>query len=243
MRAMDPASIHHVLDPACPWYPLKKVRLPHVKWCEEQLCAWVEEPANTWSNLGYILLGVLMWRMARGLKSRCLRFYGPASVVVGVSSLVYHASNNFILQVFDFFGMYVFCYLLIMINLLRLGRWTTAHPFRRFWLWTLATTAGTVALDDTGMPIQGIVLLLVFVIIGTEVACRRRAGPTYRLTYFFLSMALMGIALVFSILDHERILCDPQNHWLQGHALWHLIAAVALLASFIHHRQFDAELV
>ena len=38
-----------------PWYKLSSVALPNVKWCEETLHGWVTEPANTWSNIPFIL--------------------------------------------------------------------------------------------------------------------------------------------------------------------------------------------
>ena len=107
------------LPQGCPW---SGWMLPNLKWCEENLCAWVTAPANTWSNLAYIALGLLMWREARRMGSAPLRIFGPASIVVGVFSLVYHASYTFFFQFFDFIGMFVFCFVLIVLNWRRLGR-------------------------------------------------------------------------------------------------------------------------
>jgi len=28
------------------------------------------------------------------------------------------------------------------------------------------------------------------------------------------------------------VFCDPSNHWIQGHALWHLLTAASLYAMF-----------
>jgi hypothetical protein len=233
------SEIKHILDPSCPWYPLKVLRLPKVKWCEEQLCAWIEEPANAWSNLGYILLGLLMWHLGRDLKSRALKFYGPASIIVGVGSFVYHASNNFIFQIFDFFGMYVFCYLLIFINLERLGKKVIKKSFKLYWGVVLLTTFITVVADFTKIPIQGLVFVLILAIITTELLAKKKSTTTYKMLNFYLSVIFMLIAAIFSVLDHQRLLCDPTDHFVQGHAIWHMFGSFALLFSFFHHRQFD----
>lgn len=172
-----------------------------------------------------------MWYLGKDLKSKALRFYGPAGVIVGVSSLVYHASNNFILQIFDFFGMYCFCFLLILINLERAGK----HAFKYYWHLVLGTTVFTVLADFTLFPIQILVLLLILSVIISEF----RVKGNFSRKWFYLSMV---IALGFSIADHEGIFCDPHNHVVQGHAIWHLLGAFALLFSFLHHRQFDSEL-
>ena len=62
------------IEEGCPWYSWTR---PNVKWCEENLCAWVTAPANTYSNLLYIILGVVMIRQARKVRSRTLAMFGP----------------------------------------------------------------------------------------------------------------------------------------------------------------------
>ena len=43
---------------------------------------------------------------------------------------------------------------------------------------------------------------------------------------------MITLAGAFSLLDVTRVWCDPANHWLQGHALWHLLSAASLYALF-----------
>ena len=239
---MDQYAHEQLVNPACPWYSLKSLRLPNLKWCEAQLCSWVEEPANAWSNLAFIFLGVFMIYLARDLKSRALRFYGPGSIIIAFTSFAYHASNNFVMQILDFFGMYVFCYLLLLVNLQRLGKNVIKKSFATFWSAVFGTTLFTVLADLAHIPIQGIVVVLIFLIVGTEFRVKQKSKTAYPMHNFYISMTLMLVAFAFSFSDHQRILCDPENHWFQGHAVWHLVSAFALLFSFFHHRQFDAEL-
>ena len=230
------------LDPSCPWYSLKSLRAPKIKWCEDQLCSWIEEPANTWSNLGYVLAGILMWRLSRDLKSKPLRFYGPAGVLVGACSFIYHASNAFVMQLFDFFGMYLFIFLLIFVNLERLGKRVIRNSFGPYFATVTSATLLTLAVDFTSFPIQGLILGLILVVIATEVLAFRRSPKRFKMHWLFLSFFFISLGAVCSILDIKRISCDPFNHVVQGHALWHIFGSLALFFSFLHHRQFDEEL-
>ncbi len=231
------------LQPGCPWYELSELAPPNVKWCEQSLCSWVTEPANTWSNLGYIFFGVLLWKMAARSSSLALRRFGPAVVIVGVPSLIYHASYNFFTQVADFFGMFVFCFLLILLNLRRLGWLQTDRKLLQwFWGLTLGMTAFVVVLDRMGVIIQSTVGVLVLGIVATEVMNRRKYGATYPMKYFWLGALSITIGITFSALDASRTWCDPSNHLLQGHALWHLFSALCLFISFFHYRYFEKSL-
>jgi hypothetical protein len=71
----------------------------------------IVNPADTWSNLAYIAFGLWMMREARRGGRRDLALFGPASIAVGVFSGAYHASYTWMLQFFDFVGMFLFCFL------------------------------------------------------------------------------------------------------------------------------------
>jgi hypothetical protein len=224
------------LTPGCPWWALSELRLPNVDWCEAQRCSWIVEPANTWSNLAYVIVGLALWYAARGSSSSQIRFFGPAAVIVGVASGIYHSSYTFVLQILDFFGMYVFLYLLITLNLRRLGRVGSAWQ-RVYWPLVLGTTALTVALDFLGVTIQGIVFVLIVATAASEAwLWRREPGASHGM--FLLALALIAAGGVFSALDVTRTWCDPWHPWLQGHAFWHVLSALCLFAAYFHYRQF-----
>ena len=104
----------------CPWYDAAEMfGAPNVKWCETTLCSWISEPANTWSNLLYMVFAVIIIAQ-NGKDSRYeLRWMGPAMFLMGLFSLVYHASNNYLTQLFDFIGMYLLVFWMLVINLRR----------------------------------------------------------------------------------------------------------------------------
>jgi hypothetical protein len=227
------------LPPGCPWSGFTP---PNVDWCEAELCAWVTNPANTWSNLLYLVLGVVMWRQARRRQSHALSLFGPASIAVGVFSLIYHASYTWFLQFFDFVGMFLFCFVVLTLNARRLG-WIAPQRQTAFYGVGVALFSGLVpVLFSQGIPIQGLVLILILTMIGQELVLKSRASPPrpdYRLWY--AALAAIGLAATLSLLDVTRTWCDPDNHWIQGHAFWHILTALGLYALFHFYAGLDLD--
>jgi hypothetical protein len=221
------------LPEGCPWSGWTP---PNVDWCEQELCAFVVNPANTWSNLLYVALGVLMWWEARRLGRRDLAAFGPASVVVGVFSLVYHASYTYFFQFFDFVGMFVFCFLPIALNARRLGWIGQQRELAVHVGGVVAFSAAVPPLFELGVPIQGLVLLLVLVIVGQELTLRARTSSRSAYPWFWTGLALLSAGALLSALDVTRVWCDPTHPFLQGHAAWHLLSAASLYSLFRFYR-------
>jgi hypothetical protein len=151
---------------------------------------------------------------------------------VGLFSGVYHASYTFLLQFFDFVGMFLFCFLVLTLNALRLG-WIDSRRRLPFFLGGTALLSALVPLGfAVGFPIQALVLLLILAMLGQEWVLRRRERPAARYAPYLVALALISAAALFSALDVTRLWCDPANHWVQGHALWHLLSAASLVALY-----------
>ncbi|MCS6912921.1 MAG: ceramidase domain-containing protein [Myxococcales bacterium] len=225
------------LDPSCPWEGLVQAYPPNVKWCEAPLCSWVREPANTWSNLAYVVVGLwLLWRGRR--EGRLTTVFGAASTVLGVCSGIYHASTNLLTQMLDFVAMYIYAGLPLVLNLRRLGLLggSLVYPYV---LGVVSLTALTPLVHKAGCPIQGIVGLLVLGILLSEaVLARRRTAPR---AWFWASLGLLTLGALASVLDVTRLACDPHQHWLQGHAIWHVLTAGALGALSRFYRRVTSE--
>lgn len=225
---IDPGLTAPPLPPGCPWSDFTP---PNLDWCELERCAWVVNPFGTWSNALYLVLGVAMIAEARRRDSRALALFGPASLFVGVCSAVYHASYTWLLQFFDYLGMFVFCFLVIAVNARRLG-WIAPQRQTALFLAGVGIFSALVpALFYVGVPIQGLVGLLILAILGQEAAARARFGPHPAYPLFGLALALLAAAGLASLLDITRIWCVPAS-WLQGHAIWHVLSAAALFALF-----------
>jgi hypothetical protein len=227
------------MTPGCPWHALAAYGPANIKWCEQRLCAWVNEPANAWSNLAFVVVALAVVSLGRRhAATGLLRWFAPLVAVMGACSFVYHASNVWLTQVLDFLGMYMFCCLLLALNVGRLG-WLSARALPRVYASTVvALTAVTAVIVRYGAPIQAIVFVLIVATVVTEGLCRRRAAERYALGGFFAALALMTAAIVCSALDATRVWCDPDDHLVQGHAMWHVLSALSLLPAFVHYRQF-----
>ncbi len=236
---MDLSGYPQLTNPACPWSPMREWGgLPNVKWCEETLCSWVSEPANTWSNLAFIVTAVILFVVTRKETSRTERFWPVAAFWVGMTSLAYHASVTFVLQVFDFFGMYFFFALVLLLNLIRLGVVAKASLFKLLWGAIIGLTVFTVVVAKLNLPVQGIVGVLLLGGLATEAAATLKHRTQVR--WFLGALFFIAIAAAFSASDVSRRWCDPSDHVFQGHAIWHVLNAVGIGLAYVHYRQFKA---
>ena len=235
------ADYPNISNPECVWTPLREFGgLPNVKWCEETLCGVIAEPANTWSNLAYLFVAGWLWWFTRKDESRTLRFWAPVAFWVGLTSFAYHATVSFLTQVFDFWGMYFFFGLVLLLNLLRMGKLAPQKLFSTLYLCIGSLTVFTVIIAKLHLPVQGIVAALIVLTLVTEVLASRAAkGPV---AHRFLGLALIFImvAVGFSGSDASGLRCDPKDHVFQGHAIWHVFGSISMAFAHLHYRQFKA---
>ncbi|MFP6625661.1 MAG: ceramidase domain-containing protein [Deltaproteobacteria bacterium] len=224
------------LEPGCPWYELSSWALPNINWCEAPRCAWIVEPANTWSNLAFFILALFVWKRARGRDPR-LAWFAPAAVLLGAASFIYHASYTFFFQFFDFLGMFVFIGITLTLNAQRMGLLKRSSQLRALGWGVTAGCLLVIALYLLGIPIQGIVFVLMLTLIGSELRLMRspQRAPDYR--FFYLMLAIMALASAFSVLDVSRVLCDPENHFFQGHATWHVLSSLGLATGYLFYEK------
>jgi hypothetical protein len=227
------------LQPGCPWYELSEIKLPNVKWCEENLCSWVVNPANTWSNILYLVLGVLF--MLRGQKAnrKSIVWLGGAMIFMGMSSLIYHASYTFVLQVLDFLGMYVFLDLILALNFARAGWIKKSSIMPVYWTLVLSMTLITTVLGWVNFPIQGLIIVLGVIMAFTEyrVQVSKNSYAAANGNLIIAGIAFLLLAVTFSVMDVSRFWCDPTDHVLQGHAIWHIFSAIGLSFLIVHHER------
>jgi len=219
--------------PGCPWYDLHLRFPPNIDWCEEKLCSLVVTPFNTWTNLAYLLVAMLMWLGARNTSSPSLRLFAPATAVTGITSFMYHQSLNVFSQMLDFVGMYAFCVLLLMANMQRMHSWAQGRRgVIHYGLAVTALTGLTAASFMLGIPAQAIVAVLILLIIRSELAQNAASRG-----YFWLSILAMTAASALSALDLTRVVCQASNHWFQPHGVWHIVTALAIYLAFLHTRR------
>jgi hypothetical protein len=221
----------------CPW---SRFDPPTMKFCEENLCAWVTQPANAWSNLAYVLVGLYVWRSRQG-GAGAARLFGPLALAVGLTSFAYHASFTFVFQVADLGSMFLLSSLLVVLNLRRAGVTDTRRLVFVYIVINAVSLALLVALRKVGILLFGLQLLAALVL---EVQLRR--GGRARTERFrqdrdlALALGSFAVSYVFWALDFFRLACDPSQHVFQGHAAWHVINSSCFLLLSRYYRGIES---
>jgi predicted membrane channel-forming protein YqfA (hemolysin III family) len=222
----------------CPWYSITESwGAPNVKWCEETLCAWISEPANTWSNLAYIFAAIVLYRTRTNKPSirKRLNYFSIAIALCGIGSFIYHASNNRLTQFLDFVGMFAVAWPLFGSSLSRLGLIRQENEINISITGSVLWCILVPVFNTLHIPIQLLVLSLIFSITGCEVYLFRKQSDRPMMTpstnHFRNAIVCLLIAAFFSFLDVSRTWCDPKRHIVQGHAIWHLFSALGLFSA------------
>ena len=226
---------------------------PRNCFCEAPRAETIIQPVNTYSNLGFVLVGLLIvgtaenWWLGighylvqksppgRNLIRRRRAYpiiYGIATVVIGVGSLFYHASLSFVGEWFDLVGMYMLVSFSVLYSLARLYDWSNSK-----FVFFYVSINILLGLQQYFFPTYsqvifgtGIALALVM-----ETLYRIQHYPLMAKSYFFASFGAFMLAWGIWLLDVHGILCDPRS-WMQGHAVWHLLCATAAGLLYMYYR-------
>lgn len=203
--------------------------------CEAPHDGWIRQPANSLSNAGFVLAGLLVARRighgtpaAGTMSPNVATFYASVVVLLGPASAAMHATQSEWGGHLDMLSMYLIA------------------GFAASWAWVRWTRRGTpafvaayvacvAACELVGLwpdPVPVVtyagnvafgLLLLVAVVLETRLW---RRGET-RLVVRHGVVALSALLVAFAIwLLSTNGWCDPTSV-LQGHAAWHLLCAVA----------------
>lgn len=214
----------------CPWDDWDPAVL---HFCERELCAWVEQPANTWSNAVYLLVGVLIIVLARREGRASLGWLGVIAIVIGLGSAFFHASSTYAGEVTDVAMMYLFSAFAVTFNARR--AFGIAHPARLY----SAVAGGSIVLMALWMDVAIFLFAAHIVVAGVlEIRIRRKRIQEVRYRALFLLCLFFLIAWGFWWLDVLKIVCDPDEHVFQGHAAWHVLNSFSVYFAYRFYAQF-----
>jgi hypothetical protein len=209
--------------------------------CEALGSGLLRQPATAISALVFVLagLGILRSRPGR-LDNRFAqrtyaRLYGSVVISLGFGSFFFHAAVTEWAGWLDLVALHLFVTFLLLYDLAALLRRTT-----RWFLVSFVTLNGVLAAVfwplDNGYGKYSIGILLAATLIleyllarpGTPVARDRR--------WLGAALGVYGAGQVAWLLSREgSAWCRPDS-LLQGHALWHLLAAVTVTLLFFYFR-------
>lgn len=199
---------------------------PDACFCEAIRDSIVRQPANTWSSLGFVVVALwVAWRSAARARQGLVtlprgevRLLAASLLLVGLGSAFYHASLTFVGQVLDVSGMYLVATFILFH---RLGPRLSLSPVGGalgFTLVNAALMAGQVTTPAMRRPVFAVVLTLALIVEWRASRAGRR--------WLGAGTLVMLVAFLFWVLDQQRLLCAPDS-LLQGHAVWHLLGALA----------------
>ncbi len=215
----------------CPWQSLRQAPL---SFCEEPLCAWVKQPGNVWSNLGFLIAGILIYKKSMKSGRPVLSWLGLVSILLGIGSAFYHATGSYWGGVSDYAGMFLITGAMTAFNT---GRWLQLSLEKLRWVFlgtTLVLLSLSILFPDSAraLYVLGAPCCLI------EFGLFFRDGKKIHYNSYFLSWVAASLGALAWWLDEGKVICDPQNHVLSLHAVWHLLMAFSLYLLFIYYSQF-----
>lgn len=217
---------------------------PTVKFCEANVHHVIAQPANSWSNIVFFIVGFFILYKCRQQPNSLLKYLGFLALIVGATSFFYHASFTFLGQILDLSSLYVLLAYFIILNLYRFDRDFFNKTKLAIILIVLAgiSTALTffIRLDinfSIGVPIF---LTLVLGVILSERFVYLKKSEDYQLRYLLLTLLSSGIGFILALLDLLGIWCDPHtSHFINGHVIWHILNGFSFFTIYLFYRQFD----
>lgn len=229
--------------PGCYWHEAAEIfGAPNLKWCEQTICHAISEPSNTWSNLAYIIIAVLIFLSARKSRSQSIKWIPYAFLIMGVGSFFYHAANFYIAQIFDFVGMYFLVHWFIALNLMR-AKLATPKKATIFYInFMILNVLALHIMYLVNIKFQVLIAIAGVLVVATEWAARKKGSLPRKNYWLVIGVLVIVVGEVFSLLDLSRTWCDPTNHFVQGHSIWHILSAIGLFFAYKHYEQFEEEL-
>lgn len=209
--------------------------------CEAARPGMIKQPANTWSNLGFMIAGLLMaYQLAKGQfdenKNRFTQsfftacFFPCLVVFLGPGSMAMHATETSIGGSLDMLSMYLVASFAASYAMQRFFNWQNWQFFVSFIL--IVLLCETVGMYHEPIPLvhyAGNAIFGFFLIVTTifELMNGYVRKMTMEKKYGYLSLASMLLAFViWNLWLDSSPLCNPGS-LIQGHAMWHILDAAA----------------
>ncbi|MES2621063.1 MAG: ceramidase domain-containing protein [Bacteroidota bacterium] len=219
----------------------------------------VRQPSNTWSNLGYFLVGLfaltlgihdLKFSERKKSDNFLVRYpvfsimFGLSAIYLFVGSFFFHASLSLFFQKLDQAGLYSVLVMVLTFNLYKIfpivrvrGKFRSSHAL------LIAFAVGLNYLIYKTLFIIDInILFPALVTIAFLTSCYYLlfiSKEHYFTNYLWAAVSILVLAAIIWILDRTNTVCSPESYF-QGHALWHLFTATSILFIYLYYRSGNA---
>ncbi len=212
----------------CPWEGYATDSFPT---CEKLVCAWIRQPLNTWSNLGFFFVAFYFIFFKKSRSSIDLGL-GICSFIIACFSILAHASQ------ISFFGALDFISIFLLLSFILVCRFSNLTRKQSFLLtlscFLIASILSSIWSDTRNF----IFAIFIVAILALEIRQWKHQSnlKKKRALQIFLSFTVGAVALG---LDASKQVCFEKSHLFQLHALWHLACALSifLLAEYLNSDQ------
>lgn len=217
--------------------------------CEASRNGLIKQPANTWSNMAFVIFGLLMaFQLAHGLGSHLDNRFAQSdltalgfsclNVFLGFGSMAMHATESHMGGFLDMLSMHL------------LTGFITAYAAQRYFGWGnglftvvfLAIPAVSVTLQDLPLrvPVVGYLGNLIFgffilCTIAFEWLNSYKRQHCHERKWALLSLVVVALSFgIWNMWHNNSPLCRPGS-LIQGHAMWHMLDALAAYFLFRYY--------
>lgn len=206
----------------CPWDSFQHAT---VRFCEERLCSWIVEPANSWSNIFYILVGLYIVRLSLKDQKPKLSYIGICNILVGMGSTIFHGTGTFFGEFLDLSAMYLISGLMIMLVVKRLLNWDYTRAISCSFCFAVLNAGLLYYFNKLGILIF---TAHVFFYLSLLWYYKKSRSPVVQWKYLLIMLGLFIFAFFSWTLDITGLWCNPHNHFINGHSIWHIVNGFCL---------------
>ncbi len=220
--------------------------------CEAARPGMVKQPANTWSNLAFVVAGLAMaWQMSSGAfaqnKNKFTQsnftaiFFSVLVVLLGPGSMAMHATETQLGGSLDMLSMYLVAAFAASYAMQRFFNWQNWQFFVSFLLIIIfCEWAGTFHMRIPLVHYAGNAAFGLFLIVSAifELLNGYVRHLSMDKKYGYYSLASITLAfIIWNMWLDGSPLCNPGS-LIQGHAMWHMLDA---LAAYFLFRMYVSE--
>jgi len=245
------SSILLVLALYSGWFGIERTGI--MQFCEYNANGLIKQPANSFSNLAFSIVGLLIaWFTLKGLytnnnlfntQKRYPVFMSIILVLLGAGSFAMHASNTSFGGFLDLFAMFlvssfVFCY--------ALKRWLQLPDLLILFIFFIdVSICSYIYLSpfNNTLPYLTVAeyafILNLVITVAIELYLYKKRNTSIKFSWGIAGTIIMLVAFAIWNISRTRnsLWCNPES-LLQGHAVWHILNAVAL---YIFYRYYVSE--
>lgn len=242
-----------------PWEAWRQATGNATNFCElNRFDQLIVQPSNTWSNLGFIIVGLIILSIAkndhvyfeRSRVNNLLARYpgftfltGFTTLYMGLGSFFYHGTLTYAFQKMDQTGMYFVVISAIAYNIYKLApriRFRgVIYSSHKFIIWCALFVMFSFYTVLWKLPVNITFPTVVILFFVTNFIVLKNVEHSVPVASFIKAAAItLLVSSSIWVLDITDKLCSPTSVF-QGHALWHLLNAVSIFLMYLYFRSED----